>query len=74
MTDEPEDNPSNISTPAISLHINTVFGILDNWLTDNNLYTSEVIHWRVTWDANGYPVTLMGFDDENIIKLDGDGG
>ena len=70
MSEEEGDEPSKISTPAISLHINTVFGILDEWLTANNLYTMEAIHWRVTWDRNGFPVTVMGFTDEEIIKLD----
>jgi hypothetical protein len=67
---ETGDEPSKIASPAISLHINTVFGILDNWLEANNLYEGQSIHWRVTWDRNGYPISLMGFTDDEIEKLE----
>ena len=65
--------PSGIALPVISMSIETVFGILDGWLTANNLYTEDAIHWRVSWDREGYPVTIMGFDDDNIERLEGDG-
>jgi hypothetical protein len=66
------DEPARTASPAVSMNMTTIFGILDNWLVENNLYTDTQIHWRVMWDRNGFPVTICGFDDGNIDLLEGE--